>query len=257
MREDITITGLLNKIKIQKRKVLEIDHKFLDPIESKNSKSLVSLYNKSRKTTLGGLDIEKAEFDIKDQFSDIMLNILLLRNLLIIKEQVNSTFKLVVPDILNQDKDVSLSIAQILILKSPMIKEYYFRLADRFKNDLTMAKLMYEKYNNDVFDEQKINSYVLAKVNSLQSDYKSDYTDLTNLKMVKQLTSYNEYAKEYIDANSIDFLDPLELENNSNKWYDSIHNFYDSIDTKLVEFNSTTQIWIDLYDGAYGSWGTI
>ena len=101
MRENITITGLLNKIKIQKRKVLEIDHKFLDPIESKNSKSLVSLYNKSRKTTLGGLDIEKAEFDIKDQFSDIMLNILLLRNLLIIKEQVNSTFKLVVPDIVD------------------------------------------------------------------------------------------------------------------------------------------------------------
>ncbi len=257
MREDITITGLLNKIKIQKRKVLDIDHKFLDPIESKNSKSLISLYNKSRKTTLGGLNIEKAEFDIKDQFSDIMLNILLLRNLLIIKEQVNSTFKLVVPDILDQNKDVSLSIAQILILKSPMIKEYYFKLADRFENDLTMAKLMYKKYNDDVFDEQKINSYVLAKVNSLQSDYKSDYTDLTNLKMVKQLTSYNEYAKEYIDANNIEFLDPLELEKNSDKWYDSIHNFYDNIDTKLLEFNSTTQIWIDLYDGVYGSWGII
>ena len=103
MEEYISITELLNRIKKQRKIVLELDHKYLDPDEFKKSKSLFSLYNPSRDVTVNGIDIDKSKSDIIKQFESITSNIDILRHLLIIKEQVNSTFKLVVPDILLGD----------------------------------------------------------------------------------------------------------------------------------------------------------
>ena len=115
MKEIISITELLNRIKSQKRKVDDISKRYLN---SEESRALISLYNKNRNETINGANIIDTENNIKNQFSDIMYNIMLLRNLLIIKEQVNSYFRITVPDIFNSDKEIELSIAQILILKS-------------------------------------------------------------------------------------------------------------------------------------------
>ena len=246
MKETISITELLTRIKAQKRKISDIGNRYLD---STNSKALISLYNKNRKETINGIDINITENNIKDQFADIMYNIMLLRNLLIIKEQVNSTFKLLVPDIFNSDKEVELSIAQILILKSPTIKDYYLKLANRLREDLNEAYRALDVYSKNILDEQKVATYVLAKLNSIQPGY----VDPNNLELVKNITGYNEYAKEYIEANKVELLDPLELVKNSEKWYNNINNFYDTIDTRLLEFNSTTKIIVDVEIG-YGEW---
>ena len=246
MKEIISITELLNRIKSQKRKVDDISKRYLD---SEESRALISLYNKNRNETINGANIIDTENNIKNQFSDIIYNIMLLRNLLIIKEQVNSYFRITVPDIFNSDKEIELSIAQILILKSPIIKNYYIKIGERLRSDLNDAYKALEAYSRTVLDEQKIATYVLAKLNSIQPGY----VDPNNIELVKKMTGYNEYAKEYIDANKVELLDPLELTKLAEEKYNNINNFYDNIDTRLLEFNSTTKIIIDLESG-YGEW---
>ncbi len=249
MKEIITITELLNRIKSQKRKVNDISNKYLD---SADSRALISIYNKNRNETINGASIIDTEGIIKNQYVDIMSNILLLRNLLIIKEQVNSSFKLIVPDIFNTGKEVELTIAQILILKSPIIRDYYIKIGERLRKDLNDAYKALEAYSKNVLDEQKIATYVLAKLNSIQPGY----VDPNNIELVKKMTDYNEYAKEYIDANKVELLDPLKLTKLAEEKYNNINNFYDNIDTKLLEFNSTTKIIIDLESG-FGVWEKI
>ena len=249
MKEIITITELLNRIKSQKRKVNDISNKYLD---SADSRALISIYNKNRNETINGASIIDTEGIIKNKNVDIMSNILLLRNLLIIKEQVNSSFKLIVPDIFNTGKEVELTIAQILILKSPIIRDYYIKIGERLRKDLNDAYKALEAYSKNVLDEQKIATYVLAKLNSIQPGY----VDPNNIELVKKMTDYNEYAKEYIDANKVELLDPLKLTKLAEEKYNNINNFYDNIDTKLLEFNSTTKIIIDLESG-FGVWEKI
>lgn len=249
MEEYISITELLNRIKKQRKIVLELDHKYLDPDESKKSKSLFSLYNPSRDVTVNGIDIDKSKSDIIKQFESITSNIDILRHLLIIKEQVNSTFKLVVPDILLGDaKSTALSLAQILVLKSPLVKEYYLKFAERLKSDINNLQETLDVYNSNTLSDEKINSYVLAKLNSLKINL--DYKFITNL---YSLPEYNSFAKEYIDANKLEIIDPLNLQTESTEYINNIYNFYDIIDLKLLEFNSSTKIWINIDNGTWRS----
>lgn len=247
MEENITITELLNRIKRQRKIVLETDHKYLDKEESKKAKSLISLYNPSRNTTINGSSINETSEDIRIQYNNIVFNINKLRNLLIIKEQVNSSFKLVVPDIILGDfNSKPLTISQILILKSPMIKEYYIKFAERIKDDIDFVNSTLKKYNESTLSDDKINTYVLTKLNTLKINV--DFDKLNSLLSIPQ---YKDFAKEYEDANKLEILDPLNLLKESNKLIDNIYDFYNTIDLKLLEFNSSTKIWID---ESTGSW---
>ena len=249
MEEYISITELLNRIKKQRKIVLELDHKYLDPDEFKKSKSLFSLYNPSRDITVNGIDIDKSKSDIIKQFESITSNIDILRHLLIIKEQVNSTFKLVVPDILLGDaKNTALSLAQILVLKSPLVKEHYLKFAERLKSDINNLQETLDVYNSNTLSDEKINAYVLAKLNSLKINL--DYKSITNL---CSLPEYDSFAKEYIDANKLEIIDPLNLQTKSAEYINNIYNFYDIIDLKLLEFNSSTKIWINIDNGTWRS----
>lgn len=246
MKETISITELLNRIKKQKKKVLEIDNTYLnsDQESLKSIKLLLTIYNPNKMENINGISIDKVEKDIKEEFNEIIDNIRTLRNLLIIKEQVNSTFKLVVPNIFNSDKDITLSIAQILILKSPMIKTYYYRFAERCKNDIEIVNNALNKYNDIVFNPDNINKYVIAKFNSLNINI-----DPNNIQMLEMLPDYEKYANEYKKANTMYIYDPLNITEKSKKWYENITSFYDIIDLKLLEFNSITKIIIDQETG--------
>ena len=58
MKEIISITELLNRIKSQKRKVDDISKRYLD---SEESRALISLYNKNRNETINGANIIDTE----------------------------------------------------------------------------------------------------------------------------------------------------------------------------------------------------
>ena len=246
MEEYISITELLNRIRKQRKIVLEIENKYLDPEQYKMVKSLFSLHNPSRNTTINGADINKVEDDIVKQFQSIVMNIETLRRLLIIKEQVNSTFTLTIPDVLLGDiEEKTLSIAQILVLKSPLVKDYYLKFAERLKSDVNTLHDGIEYYNSTTLSDEKINTYVLAKLGSLKINI--DPKTISSM----YLAEYDTISKEYIEANKIEVIDPLDLENKAAKYVENIYNFYDTIDLKLLEFNSSTKLWINAH---YGTW---
>lgn len=242
MKEIISITELLNRIKKQKKKILDIDHKYLDENskEFSSSKLLLTLYKPIDNTTINGVDINISKENIEKEFNEIINSIRILRNLLIIKEQVNSTFTMVVPNIFNSGKDINLSIAQILILKSPLIKNYYYKFINRCKNDIDIANLALEKHNENVLSNDNINRYVIAKFNSLHINIDPEY-----ISDIEKIPNYEEFAKEYKSVNEVKIYDPLCITDKLEKISENAASFYDNIDTKLLEFNSTTKIVID------------
>ena len=127
-----------------------------------------------------------------------------------------------------------------------MIKEYYMKFAERIKDDIDFVNSTLKKYNESTLSDDKINTYVLTKLNTLKINV--DFDKLNSLLSIPQ---YKDFAKEYEDANKLEILDPLNLLKESNKLIDNIYDFYNTIDLKLLEFNSSTKIWID---ESTGSW---
>lgn len=227
----MSVTELLNTIYELKRKIdSTIENDF-----GEESRLLLTLYNPTRNKTITGLEIDTATVDLTNRYNSIINLIEIYRRLVMLKESINTQYTLEVPDILTGEP-TTLSIAMILMLKSKLIKEYYFKLIDKINKDKAEIITALEDHEKNVMSQDRVDKYVNAKFTSLKMNSMNDLKS----------ANYETFSKEYIDANTLKILDP----NNIKDWdkiEKNIRKFYSTIDYKLLEFNSTTKIWIE-YD---------
>lgn len=223
-----SMTQLLNTI-YDMKKLLEStsENEF-----SEDSRLLLTLYNPIRNATITGMDIDTARIDLTSRYNNIINLIETYRMLVSIKEVINNKYTLKVPEILSGE-EVELPISIILVLKSKPIKDFYFKLIEKINKDKSEIVNALEDHQENVMSQDRIDKYVNAKFTSLKMNSMNDLKS----------ANYETFAKEYIDANTLEILDP----NNIKDWKkveNNIRKFYSTIDYKLLEFNSTTKIWI-------------
>ncbi len=228
----MSMTEILNNLYTLKN---QIDSTIKDGL-GEDSKLLLTLYNPIRNTTITGLNVEDAKVDLTTRFEGFTNLIRLYEGLLLVKEYYNSTYTLEVPDIITGEPR-ELTISTILTLKSKTVKDYYFKLIEKINRDKSQIVDALEEHQTNTLSQARIDQYVNAKFNSLKMNSMQDMKN----------ANYETFSKEYIDANRLAILDP----NNIKDWgkiETNIKKFYSTIDYKLLEFNSTTKIWLDISD---------
>lgn len=243
MRVTMTMLELLALIKKTRKEADEIYKEYIDPAE--NSRSLVSLYNINSGKTVNGNSKVTVEQDIQLINAKVEEVIEKLQKLLVIKEQVNAS---TVVDIVNMDGKVksTMSIAQVLMMKSDPVRNFKIGYLKKQRDDYAHALSSLSLYQETVMSHDKIDRYVIAKMNSLNIDARSSSDE-----------TYSKFAKEYRDANQMQILDPLSIRITIDDKLKKAQDFYDKLDLILLDFNVKTKIWIDL-EADYGNlWGFV
>lgn len=232
---------LLALIKKTRKEVDEIYKEYIDPAE--NSRSLVSLYNLNSEKTINGSPKTTVEIDIKTINEKIEKAIDQLQKLLVIKEQVNAGAMIDIVDM--EGKTTStMSVAQLLMMKSDPIRKYKIGYLKKQRDDYAHALTSLSLYQESVMSHDKIDRYVIAKMNSLNMTPQNSSDE-----------TYSKFAKEYRDANQMQILDPLDIRVLIDKKMKQAQDFYDKLDLILLDFNVKIKIWIDLeadYDNLWG-----
>ena len=232
--EVITLVELLSKIKRARRELEDLYTFYINPGES--SRSMVSLYYTSSGLSVNGAPISEVEKEIVDIDTKINASLNTLMKLLAIKEKINATSNLIVPSPFGEDGEITLTVAEILMLKSDVIKKY--RTEYLYKLDRDYHKAMNAKvaHQTSAMTEDKIRNYVIAKINSL------------NISADDAKNHFKDYSAEYIEANRVEIFDPLMVRDTFETRKKKIEDWYSKIDTILLEFNAKTKIWINLSD---------
>ena len=232
--EVITLVELLSKIKRARRELEDLYTFYINPGES--SRSMVSLYYTSSGLSVNGAPIAEVEKEIVDIDTKINVALNTLMKLLAIKEKINATSNLIVPSPFGEDGEITLTVAEILMLKSDVIKKYrtdYIYKLDRDYHKAMNAKVAHQ---TSAMTEDKIRNYVIAKINSL------------NIPADDAKNHFKDYSAEYIEANRVEIFDPLMVRDTFETRKKKIEDWYSKIDTILLEFNAKTKIWINLSD---------
>ena len=199
----------------------------------------MSLANKMKDQDLFGRDKKEVESSIQgnwDSTKDTFMNFI---KYSMVKELVNATHNITIPnpDYNAVDKpEITVTVAEALVLNSPTIKEYYKNILIKMKSDYNMISDTLKNHNDTVLSEESISKYITT-VLSAQGEKVQSKIDISN---------YSSYAESYIEANKLDIIDPIKLSDKIKFLEEWIDNFYNTIGYRLSEFNSTTKVWIDL-----------
>lgn len=226
----MSMTEVLNNLYKLKNQINEAMENSL----GNESRLLLTLYNPNRNTTIGGLSVEDATIDLTTRYNSINNLIILYTQLLEIKEMVNSKYTLKVPDMITGES-TTLSISTILTYKSKPVKDYFLKLIEKINRDKSQIVDALESHQKNVMSQDRIDQYVNSKFTSLKMNSMDDMKS----------ANYKTFAEEYINANRLDILDPNNIKD-WNKIESNIKKFYSTIDYKLLEFNSTTKLWMDI-----------
>lgn len=236
----ISMTEILNNLYKLKNQINEAMENSLGD----DSRLLLTLYNPNRNTTIGGLSVEDATIDLATRYNSINNLIILYTQLLEIKESVNSKYTLEVPDMITGEP-TTLSISTILTYKSKPVKDYFLKLIEKINRDKKQIIDALESHQKNVMSQDRIDQYVNSKFTSLKMNSMDDMKS----------ANYKTFAEEYINANRLDILDPNNIKD-WNKIESNIKKFYSTVDYKLLEFNSTTKLWMDIDEnGLVQNWG--
>jgi len=239
MMELITVTELLSRIKRERENLKCLYTEYINPETSFSSKCMINLYNPNTNLTVSGMNIDDTIAYITNIDNSIKKSFTHLQRLLMIKEQVNATSKITINSPFEEDKKITLTIAQVLTLKSDTMRNILLEYSNKLKSDLDYAKSALSKHQKFVLHQDKVNAYVNAKLQSLAPGAEAKYLDI---------------AQEYFEANKLEMLDPLDIINTIDSRRRRVIEFYDIIDIRLSEFNAHTKIWIDL-DNDQEFWG--
>ena len=241
MRKEMTMSEILSRIKLTKKKLTEPVTNF-----NGNNNMFVTTWNPNR-DSIKGVPAETVAETFQSNLDSVTSNLFNLYKLLQVKETVNCTHKLTIsnPNFINGGT-VEMTVSEILVLKTLAVRDYYLKMLQRFKSEYMTSTGIVEEYEERCLSDKVIRDYVISRLSSLQKDTSKESID----------ACYDEYAKEYVDANKLEIYDPINVKahiDDLQNWYDE---FYNEIDYKLSEFNAKTKVWIDL-DLDENFWGYI
>lgn len=230
-----TMSELIMKLKQARKEVNSKYYEYLDPDSNKanNSRLFYTLYNIQTARTVNGKIIGEVGKEIQNIFTSLRDTINVMIKLQHIKNAVNNSCLIEIPDIFelyfDGNNTNTYTIDDLVTFKSPQVKNYYLNLVNKLKKDKEYAEAYLENHEKNL--EADTMKYVLtnAKPVSLSDETNKDhYIDLMmNYRKANELTLINPTG-----------VDPLKFE-------ESVIKFYNIIDYKLMEFNNNTTVRID------------
>lgn len=232
----MTMSEVIANAKFYKQEMAKLFYNYLDPESeaAKNSKLFYNLYN-NRGFTIKGHPVEEVSKSIKDTYDDIERYGLIYLKLQEVKNIVNS---ICLVDIQGNKYPVS----SLLVLKDSFMRNYIFNKMRKLKDD-----------------RQYVENYLETKERTLESD-KTSFI-LNNIKQAIVENSdpnniadiYSALSSKFNEENELKILDPFDIDLHARE--KSIIEFYNCVDFKLMEFNNTVKVWIDLDTAQDKFWG--
>ena len=242
MRREFTMLEVVRMIKSTQDELDELYKKFINP--ATDARSMVSLFNPNSGYTINGAKASAVNEEIRD--IDMRINVTLekLKIVSSIKEQVNSSRTIKIYD--TDGNPVEYTVSQALMLSSPKIKKYHLDYLNKLEQDYNNAVRAQSSITRKSMSDEKISTYVIAKMNSLHITNDPDKA------------TYGAFAQEYRNANVMNILDPLNIGGAIAKRKEDAKEYYDILSLAITIFNATTKVWID-FDEKPGSciWGFV
>ena len=242
MRREFTMLEVVRLIKSTQDELDEIYKKYINP--APDARSMVSLYNPNNGYTINGAKASAVNEEIRDIHNRISITLEKLKMISSIKEQVNASRTITIYD--EDGSPVEYTVAQALMLSSPKVKKYHLDYLNKLEQDYNNAVRAQSSITRKSMSDEKISTYVIAKMNSLHITNDPDKA------------TYGAFAQEYRNANVMTILDPLNIGGAIAKRKEDAKEYYDRLSLAITIFNATTKVWID-FDEKPGSciWGFV
>ena len=254
MKKVMSMTEVLSNISMCRKRIGTIstvlDGTSFPGLSNKYKPTFMSIANPMKDQDYFGYDKTDTEKSIQSNWDTIVANINNLIKYSMIKEQVNATHVITIPNPNPMDttnKELTVTIAEALILNSTSIRNYYNSILAKLKTDYNKMAENMKNHNDTTLSEESISKYVSSVLN-LQGGEKTSAKNI-------DLSKYSSYVEEYTKANKLEYIDPIKV-NEKIEFYEKwIDDFYNTIGYRLSEFNSKLKVWVDLDINDGGFWG--
>ena len=241
-RTEYTMMEVISKIKFINKKMDEMYKRYIS--EESSSRAMISLYNPDSRITINGVPADNVIDSIENIHSEIMSMINDVNLFNTIKEQVNAIKTITFTNI--EGIKQTLTVTQFLAITSPKVKKYHMDYLNKLKKDAEDAQHALGVYTQKVMSDDKVSMYVNSKMNSLHINNDPDRA------------TYYRFASEYRNANRMEILDPLHIQNGIDEKIKEVEEWYDKASVKLSIFNATTKVWVEKNDDTVAiNWGIV
>lgn len=232
----MTMSEVIANAKFYKQEMAKLFYNYLDPESeaAKNSKLFYNLYN-NRGFTIKGHPVDEVSKSIKDTYNDIERYPEYYARLQEIKNTVNSICMVEI-------KDQYYTISNILTLKDSFIRNFLFNKIRKLKDDRQYV----ENYL-----ENKERVLEIDKTSFILNNIKQAIVENSDPNNVAEI--YSALSSKFNEENELKILDPLNID-----IYDTektLLEFYNTIDFKIIEFNNSVKVWVDLDTDDRKFWG--
>lgn len=183
---------------------------------------------KASDTSINGVPIKDIEKDIMARYDSVMDIIKNYEYLSRIRNDVNAR-------IIINIAGSSMTIAQALVLNSNVMREAYNDILNRLKRDYEKAIDTKAEYDASAFSNEAINNYLQATMGVGVS--MSDAN--TNQKIRDRIDEYREMK-------SIEFVDPININEKIKELETFIEEFFGNVSFKLAELNARIIVEYDM-----------
>lgn len=245
MLKEMTMTEVLAKISLAKKKMESAGK----AASTTRGNIFMTVKKKNRDVTIANVNVEESKNGITANFDSTMDNFTNLYKLLMIKEAVNSNTRIEIPNPdFRKGGTINATITEILALygEDSISRKYYKKILDKMKSDYAQCEKIISDNEVTVLSETRITEYVTQRLAALKENPTKAAVE----------ANYEKYSKEYIDANSMEYVDPIDLADKIEKLENWMDEFYNNINFKLSEVNSKTKVWVDL-DKDDNFWGYV
>lgn len=253
MKKVMSMTEVLSNISMCRKRIGNIstilDGTTYPGLIANYKPTFMSIANPMKDQDYFGYNKEDTAKGIQSNWDTIIANINNLVKYSMIKEQVNATHKISIPNPNPMDttnKEITVTVAEALILNSTSIKNYYVNLLAKLKADYNKMAENMKNHNDTTLSDESISKYVSTILGA-----QGDKTSAKNI----DLSKYSSYVEEYTKANKLEYIDPIKI-NEKIEFYEKwIDDFYSTIGYRLSEFNSKLKVWVDLDINDGDFWG--
>lgn len=239
MRKVMSMSEVLANISLAKKKMSTINAITASATTNYKAVMFMSLANPMKDQDMFGRDKKQIESTIQSNWDASKDNFMNYLKYSMIKEQVNATHKIKIP---NPDyaaevgSEIEVTIAEALILNTTLVKNHYENILKKMRSDYNFITEELKKHNETVLSEEAVSKYI-STILSAQGEKVQGKIDVS---------MYSNYAKDYTDANKMEIIDPINIAEKIEFLEDWMDKFYTTIGYRLSEFNSTVKVWVDL-----------
>lgn len=223
-----SMSEVLSKIKMYKTK---IDNSVKENLSCSNTSNRLIGIKKKNEKECNKVPVDSFEKDIIAQHQSYLALVDNLRKLNILKNGVNDIVTVIV-------SGKEMTIAQVLSMSNEMIKQYQYQYINKMKRDYQAAIDTINKYNEHVFSQDKINTWISVYLGTTISGLTEIQKDNPD--------HVQDAIDKYHEQNDMEIIDPIDILNEIKRLEGYYDDLYNNIGFTLSAMNARIIVEYDL-----------